>query len=77
MQHYYPNQVVKTPDGYGRVIHHNWFTHLASVIRKVSDKTWVVTKYDESKIEPAEVFLWSTGQAFKSNYVSYVQFYKY
>lgn len=77
MQFYYPNQVVETPEGVGRVVHHNWFTHVASVLLKTNERTWVMKNFDETKLQLAEKFLWTTGQAFNSKHVSYVQFYRY
>lgn len=77
MRFYYPNEIVSTPNGIARVVHHNYYTHMVHVLRSVNKKTWVMEKFDESKIEEGYAFILTTGQIFKSKFASYVQYYRY
>ena len=77
MEFFYPNEVVETSDGIGRVVHHNYFTKDVHVMLQTGPKCWTVKKYFQMYVRKHEGLLWPANRPFNSKYVSYVQYYRY
>jgi hypothetical protein len=62
------NQIVETSDGLGRIVYYDKLTHTAHVMVRMTNNTWVIKQFDETKLQPTETFLWTLQQAFNSKY---------
>ncbi len=74
---FYPNQPVMTPQGPGRVIHHNYFTGSVQVLRLKNINSWVMETYPQLYVQEHEGFLWGMEKPFRCNITPYVQYYRY
>lgn len=66
---YSPSQIVEYSGRYGRVMYHDTKKHILHVMFRVNENTWKIEKYDELYCKPAQVFLWTIENAFKTKYL--------